>query len=151
MDPRALELINKTNQFNLNGARFNESAWISHLQDPAAFLVVVDYEDKFGPLGKIAVITGKADNRKLFVDAWVMSCRAFSRRIEHQCLKYLFEKFAAEEIVFDFRETPRNGPLQEFFRPWSNGPLSGDIHISGAAFSAKAPSLYHLVEEEVLG
>ncbi|MCX6347920.1 MAG: HAD-IIIC family phosphatase [Candidatus Aureabacteria bacterium] len=151
MDPRALELINKTNQFNLNGARFNEAAWMSHLKDPAKFLLVVNYEDKFGPLGKIAVITGKADRRRLSVDAWVMSCRAFSRRIEHQCLKYLFKKFAAEEIVFDFRETPRNGPLQEFLAQWFNGPLSGNIPISGAAFSAKAPSLYHRVEEEVLG
>jgi len=150
LDPRALELINKTSQFNLNGVRFSESAWMNHLKDPAAFLVLVNYEDKFGPLGKIAVITGKADIQRLFVDAWVMSCRAFSRRIEHQCLKYLFKKFAAEEIVFDFRETPRNGPLQEFFRKWSNGPLSGNIHISGAAFRANAPSLYHRVEEEVL-
>ncbi|MBE3049609.1 hypothetical protein IMZ48_45370 [Candidatus Bathyarchaeota archaeon] len=151
MDPRAIELINKTNQFNLNGVRFSESEWMSHLKDPAAFLVVVNYEDKFGPLGKIAVITGKADNRRLFVNAWVMSCRAFSRRIEHQCLKYLFEKFAAEEIFFGFQETPRNSPLQEFLLQWSNAPLSGNISISCAAFYVKAPSLYHRVEEDVLG
>jgi FkbH-like protein len=150
-DPRAFELINKTNQFNLNGVRFNESAWVNCLKDPAAFLVVVSYEDKYGPLGKIAVIMGNAADKKVFVDAWVMSCRAFSRRIEHQCLQYLFKKFAAEEILFDFRQTPRNSPLQEFFLQWSNGPLSEKTSISRAMFVARNPSLFHRVEEEILG
>ena len=27
LDPRALELVNKTNQFNLNGKRFTEGGW----------------------------------------------------------------------------------------------------------------------------
>ena len=53
---RAFELINKTNQFNLNGKRFSESDWLSFLQDPAAFLLTASYEDKYGPLGKVAVI-----------------------------------------------------------------------------------------------
>jgi FkbH-like protein len=114
-DPRALELINKTNQFNLNGRRHTEASWKRYLSEPQVFLTAASYEDKFGSLGKIAVITGRRDGRNLFVDHWVMSCRAFSRRIEHGCLLRLFEKSGAEEAAFDFASTPRNGPLQEFF------------------------------------
>src|SRR5207245_172422 len=49
-DPRALELLNKTNQFNLNGRRFNEGDWQAYLVDPERFVAVVSYKDKFGPL-----------------------------------------------------------------------------------------------------
>ena len=96
-DPRALELVNKTNQFNLNGKRHTEASWQQYLSDPNVFIVVVSYEDKYGPLGKIAVLTGRVDRRRFVIDHWVMSCRAFSRRIEHGCLIRVFQKFSAEQ------------------------------------------------------
>jgi FkbH-like protein len=113
LDPRALELVNKTNQFNLNGKRHTEASWQKYLLDPASFLMTVSYKDKFGPLGKIAVIVGRLSN-KLHVDMWVMSCRAFSRRIECRCLEELFAKFDVEEIELDYLQTERNGPLSQF-------------------------------------
>ncbi len=33
VDTRILELINKTNQFNLNGVRYTESEWRNSLED----------------------------------------------------------------------------------------------------------------------
>jgi len=114
-DPRPLELINKTNQFNLNGKRHTEASWKRYLSEPQVFVLVASYEDKFGPLGKIAVLAGRRDGGMLRLDHWVLSCRAFSRRIEHGCLLRLFEKFDAQEAACDFVATPRNGPLQEFF------------------------------------
>lgn len=146
-DNRAFELVNKTNQFNLNGKRFSESDWLSFLQDPAAFLLTASYEDKYGPLGKIAVIMGKMVSRKLYVNSWVMSCRAFSRRIEHQCLKYLFEKLDADEIVFDYEATPRNGPLQDFFVELLGGPPVLDLSLRRAYFDTKVAPLFHHVVE----
>jgi FkbH-like protein len=113
LDPRALELVNKTNQFNLNGKRYTEATWHNYFRDPASFLMVVSYKDRFGPLGRIAVIAGR-QTRKLKVDAWVMSCRAFSRRIEYRCLEELFAKFDVEEIELDYSRTDRNSPLTEF-------------------------------------
>lgn len=113
LDPRALELINKTNQFNLNGKRYTEASWHKYFLDPTSFLMTVSYKDKFGPLGKIAVIMGRR-NTNLHVDMWVMSCRAFSRRIEYRCLEELFAKFDVDEIEFDYVRTERNGPLSQF-------------------------------------
>jgi FkbH-like protein len=113
LDPRALELVNKTNQFNLNGKRYTEASWNRYFRDPVSFLMLVSYKDKFGPLGKIAVITGRHDKR-LNVDAWVMSCRAFSRGIEFRCLEELFAKFDVDEIELDYSRTDRNIPLTDF-------------------------------------
>lgn len=148
-DRRAFELINKTNQFNLNGRRLSQSEWLSCLQDPGTFLLTATYDDKYGPLGKIAVIVGKNGGSKLYVSFWVMSCRAFSRRIEHQCLTYLFEKMAVDEIVFDYRPTLRNGPVQDFFAALLEVPASPNLSIKRASFVAKAPALFHRVIEVV--
>jgi FkbH-like protein len=148
-DARAFELVNKTNQFNLNGKRFNEAEWRNFLSDPTAFVLTVSYKDKYGPLGKIAVILGKTRGRKLRVNSWVMSCRAFSRRIEHQCLKYLFEALGADEIAFDYEATPRNGPLQEFFAGLLGRlPVPG-LCLSREQFAARVPLLFHRVEGTV--
>jgi FkbH-like protein len=146
-DGRAFELVNKTNQFNLNGKRFNESEWSKFLADPLSFLVTASYRDKYGPLGKIAVILGAAQGKQLRITSWVMSCRAFSRRIEHQTLKHLFEKFGAHEAVFDFQPTERNGPLQDFFSELLGEPPQPGFKISKALFEKKMPALFHHVEE----
>ncbi|HVB85962.1 MAG TPA: HAD-IIIC family phosphatase [Candidatus Dormibacteraeota bacterium] len=114
LDPRALELVNKTNQFNLNGKRFTEAAWQNYLREPDSFLAVASYTDKFGPLGKIAVIAGRQNGTELRIDAWVVSCRAFSRRIERTCLQEVFSRFGADSIKLDFVKTERNGPLRQF-------------------------------------
>ncbi len=146
-DPRALELVNKTNQFNLNGKRHTEAAWRARLAKPDAFILLAAYHDRYGPLGKIAVLSGRRDGRVLWVDVWVMSCRAFSRRIEHHCLAQLFERFDAEEVAFDFVATPRNGPLQDFFAEFAGGPPQPGLRISKNTFFEKCPPLFQKIKE----
>ena len=143
-DPRVLELVNKTNQFNLNGIRYSEAEWRKELARPGAFVASVAYEDRFGPLGKIAVIQGARDGSVVRVRTWVLSCRAFARRVEHHCLRLLFERFGAARIEFQFSPTPKNGPLQAFF---ANLP----VPLEREAFEAKCPALYHTVQESLRG
>jgi FkbH-like protein len=146
-DERAFELINKTNQFNLNGRRFGEAEWSGYLGEENAFLLSVQYEDKYSRLGKIAAILGKHQAHQLVVDSWVMSCRAFSRRIEHQCLNYLFEKFGVEEVLFDYQATERNGPLQEFLAQMTTTPLASPVRLLRTHCAARLPSLFHQIKE----
>ncbi len=148
-DDRAFELVNKTNQFNLNGKRVSESEWGNFFRDPAAFVFTVSYEDRFGSLGKIAVIMGKSCGPVVCVSGWVMSCRAFSRRIEHQCLRYLFGTLGADEIVFDYQSTPRNGPLQEFFAELLGDTPAPGMRLSKELFVMNAPPLFHHVEDAI--
>lgn len=147
-DPRALELVNKTNQFNLNGRRFTDPQWRAALARPGAFLLRVSYQDRFGPLGKIAILAGRADASGLSVDAWVMSCRAFSSRVEHQCLRHLFWHFEADAIRFDYTKTERNGPLQEFFAGFLGPSLPGaGLTLTRAELDAACPALSHEIRE----
>lgn len=140
-DPRVLELVNKTNQFNLNGVRYTEADWMNGVDD---FVASIAYEDKFGPLGKIAVIRGRQENGALAIGTWVMSCRAFARRIEHQCLRVLLDRYPeAAGIRFDFKATAKNAPLRDFFKDMN----VEDNTLTRAAFDEKCPALYHTVNQ----
>ena len=147
-DPRALELVNKTNQFNLNGRRYSDAQWRRLLASPGAFLLRVAYTDRFGPLGTIAIAAGHTAGETLSVAAWVMSCRAFSRRIEHQTLRVLFARFGASIIALDYAKTDRNGPLQEFFAELlGSSPPAGGIELRRKDLEAACPPLHHTVHE----
>ena len=147
VDPRALQLINKTNQFNLNGNRYTDAAWEGYLQQPETFLMVVSYQDRYGRLGKIAVLSGRAQGKEVTVDNWVMSCRAFARRIEHRCLEQLFERYQANEIAFNFTATARNAPTQDFFKEFLAEVPQGSFTISRSTFTEKCPKLFHRLTE----
>jgi FkbH-like protein len=150
-DPRVLELINKTNQFNLNGRRYTETELNQCLGDPCTFLLKVNYADKFGPLGNIAVVLGKYRGKTLAIESWVMSCRAFSRRIEHACLDHLFRKFDASAIELAFEPTERNKPLQDFLAEFLGERPSSRLRLPKDLFYAKCVRLFHRVREEVYG
>jgi len=149
-DPRAFELVNKTNQFNLNGVRYTEAEWKALARRPGAFLATVSYEDRFGPLGRIAVIGGYREKDRCYVDTWVMSCRAFSRQIEFQSIRQLFAKSGASEIRFRFKPTDRNGPLQTFFAHFFNGGAGaeGELQLRPDDFERLCPSLSHQVNDK---
>jgi len=52
--------------------------------------------------------------------------------------------------LFDFEATPRNSPLQEFFKQWLGDLPAHGFSISKASFFEKVPSISHHVEEEVI-
>ncbi len=146
-DRRVVELVNKTNQFNLNGVRYTAGEWDEALRQPQSFAVAVAYQDKFGPLGKVAVVRGREEQKRIHVETWVMSCRAFSRRIEHQCIAQLFRRFAAEEMVFDFKPTAKNGPLRDFLSGMLGQQLEPEVRLKREVFESQCPKLYHEVRE----
>src|SRR6266436_4317311 len=162
LDSRSLELVNKTNQFNLNGRRFQEAEWQNWLNAPDAVFVAASYRDKYGPLGKIAVIAGDLQNvngvntdssgkRRLRIRTWVMSCRAFSRLIEYECVRWLFAKLDVEELEFDFLPTARNTPMQNFLQQVRNAPPEPHCRLSRAQFLKSCPTSSHVVEESPNG
>ena len=150
-DARAFELINKTNQFNTNGGRYLEADWAALRARSDSLVMTVSYGDKFGSLGKIAVLTGTLESNRVRVERWVMSCRAFARRIEHATLRTLFDTYDVNEVVVDYAPTARNTPAREFLASLvelPDGP--GDVVISRARFEAACPPLYHRVERSAL-
>jgi FkbH-like protein len=146
-DVRALELVNKTNQFNLNGTRYTDSDWLAEMSRSGTHLIAASYQDRFGRLGKIAVIMGHLEDSAFSVRTWVMSCRAFGRRIEYLCLKTCFERFGVREIKFDFLATLKNGPLQEFLAKLLGKSPAAEVKLTRERFDQMCPALHHTVAE----
>ncbi len=142
-DGRLLDLLNKTNQFNLNGKRYTESSWQDYMHRPDTYVLAVSYKDRFGLLGKIAVLAGRTDGNSLWVDTWAMSCRAFARRIEHQCVKSLFDFFGAAQILLNYTKTTKNIPLARFLKEIIHKEPEGLLTLSRESFLNSCPKLYH--------
>jgi FkbH-like protein len=141
-DIRALELINKTNQFNLNGRRVTGRELRELLTRPGAVGYAVSYRDKFGPLGKIAILLGVLTDRQCQINTWVMSCRAFGRRIEHATLTAVLETMPADELHFDYEATPRNGPLADLIMSLLGRAVSGPFTVSREEVVSRMPPQY---------
>ncbi len=139
--------MNKTNQFNLNGIRYTEDAW--SVARNGSFVWTVSYEDRFGALGKIAVLAGEQKGERLLLRDMVLSCRAFSRRVEHAAVRFLLQFSGASEIEFQYRPTDRNGPLRDFLAallaPGELPQTQGSPVLRQDAFEGAVPALYHEV------
>jgi FkbH-like protein len=148
-DKRTLELINKTNQFNLNGHRIDYSSWQNRLKDPGNFVWSIYYQDKFGPLGQISVVSGNGfPDCGALVDVWIISCRAFSRRLEHHIMGKLLEDSPDGVVHFKYQPTERNGVLRDFLLSMSgkSGEDGNIFHsIEKSVFFAHCPPLCHEV------
>jgi FkbH-like protein len=147
-DKRPLELINKTNQFNLNGFRVSEGEWLQMLAAPQRLTAVIAYQDKFGPLGKVAVVSGLLTEKTLRISHWVMSCRAFSRMLEHHTIDALLRISGAESLELDYQATERNGPVREFLNATGILPDGGGVYrMAKTAFRQSAPPMPHVVKD----
>jgi FkbH-like protein len=108
---RPFQLINKTNQFNINGNRIGEQKFKKILKKKGS-LFSAYYKDKTGEYGE--VITLLADNNKNIV-SFVMSCRVFQRKIELEFLRLLIKSgFKINEIYF--KKTKKNEPFRIFYK-----------------------------------
>lgn len=119
---RAVQLINKTHQFNTTGRRYTAEEFTQLAASPRGLVLSFRLRDRFGDNGLVSVMafvpaTGAADLLEL--EAWVMSCRVFGRRLEFEAMNIAVEEAAARgatAIVATFRRSERNGVIMDLFR-----------------------------------
>ncbi|MGE5505648.1 MAG: HAD-IIIC family phosphatase [Actinomycetota bacterium] len=104
---RAVQLINKTNQFNLNGRRFADHE-VNALLAAGGRLFTATLADRSGSHGEILACLVAADGT---VESLVMSCRVLQRRVEHAFLAWLA---ARGPVRLRYQPTERNEPLRRF-------------------------------------
>jgi FkbH-like protein len=118
---RAVQLLNKTNQFNLNGKRFTDEE-VGAILAEGGRLIAASLKDRTGGHGEIAVLlVDKAG----IVLAFVMSCRVFGRKVEHALLSWILEN-VSPTLTLEYQKTERNTPFQNFVAelPNANGAES---------------------------
>lgn len=108
---RIEQLFRKTNQFNLTGRTYEQSA----LQDAARAgdqaLLAAWLSDVHASHGLVSVVLARIDGDRLDIDNWVMSCRVFSRTFEEYILGCLLDLAALRGctvITVRFVHTTKN-------------------------------------------
>ena len=113
---RCLELLQRTNQFNLSGRNFNKDILDSLLEKPNIDSFCVSLKDRFGDYGIVmfALIENNGNSAKL-VD-FVMSCRVAQKMADITFLQWCLDYFKALEknnFYIELKETYKNKPLRD--------------------------------------
>lgn len=109
---RTIQLINKSNQFNLTTRRRSSAEVIALMSDPKWITVTASLTDRFGDNGLVSVILGRVEQDALFIDTWLMSCRVLKRGLENFVLNYLCDqaqKQGLKRICGEYIPSGKNG------------------------------------------
>ena len=116
---RIVQLINKTNQFNLTTKRYSEADVRAVMSDENAFGLQLRLLDRFGDNGIIAIIIGRIDaERDLTIDTWLMSCRVLGRQVEQATLNVLTSQanqLGADRVIGLYRPTAKNAMVRDHY------------------------------------
>jgi FkbH-like protein len=109
---RIVQLINKSNQYNLTTRRYTDPEVAEAENDSEVFTMQVRLADVFGDNGMISVVICRPGEAGVWeIDTWLMSCRVLERRVEHMVLREILEharRAGVGKIVGTYRPTDRN-------------------------------------------
>jgi len=148
---RALQLINKTNQFNLNGLRLDSYGLRQHLQ-AGTRLFTATLEDRFGTHGEILACLVTKDG---IIETLVMSCRVFQRQVESAFLVCMNQLLRFPRLLFRYQHTAKNEPTLQFLRvlqgqqDGATYPADGLVVIEESALKAACESSLALFEVDI--
>lgn len=113
---RLHELSQKTNQFNLNLGRLDEVKVHDYLNKAGHFAVTVGLSDRLTDSGVVAAMFGRIVDDEVFVEEWVISCRALGRELEDAMAASALSAATKQAKVawFHYRTGPRNAPAREW-------------------------------------
>lgn len=139
--PRAAQLSQRSNQFNLRTIRYNEEDIKAIIADDTKYTFTVSLNDKFGDYGLISLlIAEKRENDKLFIDTWIMSCRVLKRGVENLVLNHLV-KLALEKgftsIVGEYLPTAKNGLVKDHYKNLGFVQAASQWHLDVKEYAAK--------------
>jgi FkbH-like protein len=116
---RAVQLMGKTNQFNLTSRRHSRDEVIALMKLPESIGLTLRMTDRFGDYGLISVILGVQDSddakKTLRIDSWLMSCRMIGRSAEHFFFNALLEQARSlhySKIVSEYMPSGKNKLVQ---------------------------------------
>ncbi len=146
--PRIVQLINKTNQFNLTTRRVSDSAVERMISDPQVYTQFMRLRDKFGDSGISGVLVAMKEEDVYRIDQWLMSCRVLGRRIEEIMLTGLFRQAAANgaaAVVGEYIPTAKNGQVAKLYPKFGFEPEgNGRFRISVAKAELEYPGWAHV-------
>ncbi|NLS05969.1 HAD-IIIC family phosphatase [Rhizobium sp. P32RR-XVIII] len=117
---RIVQLINKTNQFNLTTRRYTDEEVRKLIGRPDVVTRQLRLIDRFGDNGVIGIVIGRLldDGASLNIETWLMSCRVLGRQVEQATLDIVVQAAAelqATSIIGTFIPSGRNNIVRDHF------------------------------------
>ena len=117
---RIVQLINKTNQFNLTTRRYTDEEVAKVIGDPNVLSLQLRLLDRFGDNGVIALVIGRPlpCAVAIEIDTWLMSCRVLGRQVEQATLNLIAaeaRRLGAESLIGRYLPTAKNGMVADHF------------------------------------
>ncbi len=137
---RALDLIHKTNQFNLTTRRHPAAALRSMMADASCGVFVVQAADRFGDYGIVGVGILRTSERRAVIDTLALSCRVIGRTIETALLCHFAtwaRKHGVEDLEGEFVPTRKNAPAADFYPRHGFQPVNGTDGSTGWTISLR--------------
>jgi FkbH-like protein len=118
---RIVQLINKTNQFNLTTRRVTDEEVQRLIDDPAALSLQIRLLDQFGDNGIIAIVFGRfvAGDTAIQLETWLMSCRVLGRGMEEETLNIVAAeaiRLGATRLLGEYRPTAKNDMVRSHYQ-----------------------------------
>jgi FkbH-like protein len=116
---RIVQLINKTNQFNLTTHRYTEPEVASLLDDNEALTFQLRLVDRLGDNGIIGIVIGrKTSAEEIGLDTWLMSCRVLGRGVEKATLNVVTDearRLGAKRLRGTYIPTSKNWMVNDHY------------------------------------
>lgn len=80
---RVVQLLAKTNQFNLTTRRYGDAEVEQLAARDGVYFRALSLSDRFGEMGLVSLMIAVPDDDALRIDVWLMSCRVLKRTVEH--------------------------------------------------------------------
>lgn len=116
--PRAAQLTQKTNQFNLTAKRYTESDIATFAGDPRWDVLCLRLKDKISDMGLVGVAILKYDGAIAEIDTLLMSCRALGRGAEDALYAYIINQVQSKgfkTLRGRYIPTPKNRQVSDFY------------------------------------
>jgi FkbH-like protein len=110
---RAAQILERTNQFNLTGARWRESELLTEARRPESEVLVIRVRDRLGDYGQVGVLVLEKQQERMRVAVLALSCRVLNRGVESQILREAGRRARAcgcIDLSIAFWDTGRNAP-----------------------------------------
>lgn len=118
--PRAAQLSQRSNQFNLRTVRYTETELTDVAHAANHFSFVLSLKDKFGSYGIISlVVLRKTSYEELFIDTWLMSCRVLKRTVESFILNQIISLAKGancKSVVGEYIPTTKNELVKHHYQ-----------------------------------
>ena len=116
--PRAAQLTQKTNQFNLTTRRYSETQLGRFAASPGSHVYLLRLLDRFGDNGIVGLAILHDEGPACVIDGFLLSCRVIGRTVETALLAVVAadaRERGAARLMGTFVPTARNGPASQFY------------------------------------